>query len=544
MRLSFDPLREDWARLKRSRITAVLALVAVALSGAVLGLLVGGSVNQPIGPVDATMKFSPAVFGDTQIDVPPLGNLGADTHDGPLKLDVGVVQVREADARRIVENPFLIESLGDQVTRDVSEGMRRLAIKSALAGMLGTVVLTAVVYRRVRPVLAAVAMTTVALGATAAYGRASFREDALATPTYNGLLSLAPAAIGDVEDLRNNFTAYGQQLSKIVTNVSQLYDVTSSLPQAPDDDTIRVLFVADIHDNTTTFDVMESVIEQFGIVAVVDAGDISDHGLAVENPLFEPIRGLGVPYVYVRGNHDSALTEQALRAMPNVTVLNDNVATIAGLRIAGSGDPLFTPDQTVKLSAEEQDTLLREQGDRLANAVGATTDQPAGADLVVVHEPKAAEPLFGRVPLVLSGHTHERAADTRAGTHLLIQGSSGGAGLRALEHEDPTPLQLSVLYFDPDTKQLVAYDDLTLGGLGQTSVQIQRHAVDTKTLEIPGAPLAPTVPAPPVPTPTATSTTTSTTSVTTTTATAPAPAAVGAAPATLTRRYAGIPLSH
>jgi len=316
---------------------------------------------------------------------------------------------------------------------------------------------------------------------------------------------MAPAAIGNVEDLQTNFTRYGEELSKIVTNVSKLYDVTSSLPTAPSDLTIRVLFVSDIHDNPSAFDVIKSVVAQFGVAAVVDTGDLSDHGYDFENELYKPIGALGVPYVFVRGNHDSASTEASMRAMPNVVVLDDTMQTVAGLRMAGSGDPNFTPDQTAAVSADDQSALLQQQGERLAADFGATPDRPPGADLVMVHEPPAATPLFGRVPLVLSGHTHLRSAEEHDGTQLLVQGSTGGAGLRGLEHETPTPLDLSVLYFDPTTKKLVAYDDLQLGGLGQTSVEIQRHAVPARELHVPGTPLPTPTPAPPAspaPTPT------------------------------------------
>ncbi|MBQ1016799.1 hypothetical protein KBX71_02845 [Micromonospora sp. D93] len=63
-------------------------------------------------------------------------------------------------------------------------------------------------------------------------------------------------------------------------------------------------------------------------------------------------------------------------------------------------------------------------------------------------------PLDGAVPLVLAGHTHARqvrmlpARDGREVTRLAVQGSTGGAGLRGLEGDEPMPLALSVLYFD------------------------------------------------------------------------------------------------
>jgi hypothetical protein len=58
-----------------------------------------------------------------------------------------------------------------------------------------------------------------------------------------------------------------------------------------------------------------------------------------------------------------------------------------------------------------------------------------------------------------------------------VQGSTGGAGLRALEGEYPEPLTCTVLYLDPVTGALQAYDEITLGGLGETEVTIQRVVV-------------------------------------------------------------------
>jgi predicted phosphodiesterase len=417
--------------------------------------------------------------------------------------------VRLDDARQLFSNPKLLDSLEGEVTRGVKHGLLHLLLKAVLVALAGTFLLTALVYRRIRDIVIAMITTSVALAATAGYARLTWHANALKTPTYTGLLTMAPAAIGNVEDLQTNFTRYGEELAKIVTNVSKLYDVTSALPQGPSDLTIRVLFVSDIHDNPSAFDVIKSVVAQFGVAAVVDTGDLSDHGYDFENKLYSPISQLPVPYVFVRGNHDSASTEAAIRAMPNAVVLDDTVQTVAGLRIAGSGDPNFTPDQSNTVSADDQAALLQQQGERLAADFGATADRPAGADIVLVHEPPAAAPLFGRVPLVLSGHTHVRSAESHDGTQLLVQGSTGGAGLRGLEHTTPTPLDLSVLYFDPTTKKLVAYDDLQLGGLGQTSVEIQRHAVPTQQLHIPGTPLptpAPAPPASPAPTPTPTPT--------------------------------------
>ena len=64
------------------------------------------------------------------------------------------------------------------------------------------------------------------------------------------------------------------------------------------------------------------------------------------------------------------------------------------------------------------------------------------------------------------------------GTLRFTEGSTGGGSLRGLEGEKPTPVQLSVLYFDRETRTLQAWDEITLGGLGLTSAQIERHVAE------------------------------------------------------------------
>jgi hypothetical protein len=118
-----------------------------------------------------------------------------------------------------------------------------------------------------------------------------------------------------------------------------------------------------------------------------------------------------------------------------------------------------------------------------------------------VHDPTAAPPLVGKVKLVLAGHLHRRVTwlpskDTR----VFVQGSTGGAGLRALQASPPTPIEASVLYFSRATRQLQAWDDITLAGLGGTSAQIERHlASDTRPLggTVPTLPTSPPPPSAP-----------------------------------------------
>jgi predicted phosphodiesterase len=218
---------------------------------------------------------------------------------------------------------------------------------------------------------------------------------------------------------------------------------------------------------------MAQLVEQFDVAAIADTGDIVDVGSGVENRGLSRIGSFGVPYLYVRGNHDSrAVTQAFVARQPNARVLEaGTVVEVRGVRFAGIGDPLFRPNKAQKDETAANDAKLRDAGERLRAALET---EPEPADVVLVHHPKAAEPLFGAVPLILDGHTHERRSRIGNGTLELTQGSSGGAGLRTLEGEQPLPLQMSVLHFD-GTGGLLAVDDITVGGLGQRSVTVERR---------------------------------------------------------------------
>jgi predicted phosphodiesterase len=273
--------------------------------------------------------------------------------------------------------------------------------------------------------------------------------------------------------------------------------------------------VSDIHLNPQAFDLMDQVTKQFSIDAIVDTGDIVDWGTKPENRLLGRIGDLHVPYVYVRGNHDSRATQRAVAAQPNAVVLDGDAAAVAGLRVWGIGDPRYTPNKNQSVPGASE----RDRADAFAPVVAEelAAAQPPPVDVVLVHDQRTARAIGGDVPLVLAGHTHRQregrieardgpggddrgdAATTtpsaavgsdgngdRSGssdgggaepkdTILLVEGSTGGAGLRGLQGDEPKPLQASVLYFDRRSHQLLAYDSIAVEGLGETGATIQRH---------------------------------------------------------------------
>jgi predicted phosphodiesterase len=461
----------------RARAVLLAEVVLVGVIGALIGLLVAGRVTVPVGPFDARMALLGTLSGGTTVDVPPLGQLQLDTHQGPVRLNIAIQTLRTDAARAIVADPDQLRGLGDDVQSDLRSGMVQLLLRTVLVTVAGAAALGLLVFRhRWRRVAAAAAAGLGALLVTAGVAAATFDERSLAEPRFTGLLASAPTAVGDVRDLVERFDVYQLQLGRLVSNLSELYAVTSNLPvYTANDETVRVLHVSDLHLNPGAFDVIRSVVTQFQVDVVIDTGDLTDFGSAAESRYIAQIPSVGAPYVYVRGNHDSSATQAAVAALPNATVLDGpELVEVAGLRFLGLGDPRFTPDKSTRDDPEADETALLGVGRTLARSVRTAADPP---HVVAVHDPISARPLLGVAPLVLAGHVHRREDVEQDGTLLVVQGSTGGAGLRALEGEEPTPITLTVLYLESETGQLQAYDDITLGGLGINDARISRTVV-------------------------------------------------------------------
>lgn len=452
----------------RSRATRTAAVLLVAAVGAWLGIFLSGTVRAQVGPVETGMSLRPSWTGETIVDASPLGTLTFSTHSAPLTLRITLENIDQERAKVLVEDPRLTDRLPGIIERDLLDGVRLLAIRSLLCAAAGALLAVLLVFRRPKVGLFALLAASVALAGTGVFAARSFRPDSLIEPRYSGLIAVAPSLVGSAESIVTNFESYRSQLAKLVQNVSKLYDAVSTLPlYDADPRSIRVLHISDIHLNLIAWDVIRSLKDQFAVDLIIDTGDISDHGTKAENKFVEEIDTLGVPYVFVRGNHDSKITERAVAKRKNAIVLDDKAREVAGLNIYGLGDPRFTPDKSVAVDSNLAN--LEEYGRSFSHKVG----EP---DLIAVHDGIIGRGFSGAAPMILAGHAHERSTTILpTGTRMLTQGSTGGAGLRALEHAEPTPVQASVLYFDRETKRLQAWDDITLGGLGEQSVYIQRH---------------------------------------------------------------------
>ncbi|MET9557998.1 metallophosphoesterase [Streptomyces sp. NPDC006645] len=469
-----------------------LGLVAVVLFGAWLGLLIVGSVRTPVGPMDTKMTLRPSLTGGTKINVSPLGALELDSHTAPIRLDVDVDQLDPVRSQALVEHPERLSGLQDEVAHDVSAGATELAVRSCVAVVSGATALGLAVYRRPRRALAAGGLALALLAAAGVTAFATWNPKSVLEPRFSGLLSSAPQVVGSARSIVTEFDVYQKELARLVTNVTKLYDATSTLPSyQPDPGTLRVLQVSDIHLNPAAWAIIGSLVKQYKIDLIIDSGDTMDHGSAAENSFLDPIPDLGAPYVWVRGNHDSAATQKYLRGLKNVHVLdNGRAVTVAGIRVAGTGDPQFTPDRSLPNGGDPAEEMA---GVRLASAIRDQERAGTPVDIAVAHNPIAARETDGTVPLVLAGHVHHRDTEIMPlGTRLKIEGSAGGGGLRAVQNDEPEKVRASLLYLDSTTKRLQAWDEITLGGLGLTTAEVSRHLPEEAG--VPGTDPSPSAP--------------------------------------------------
>ena len=171
------------ARTRRLRTLGRWALrLVVALAGAVLGILLLGRTTAPIGPFDAQLSFRPSLTGGAQLGIPPLGSLGVDAYDGPLRLDIQLRRIDQLRAQSLAAHPAWVDRIVDEVSTDLQSAVVRLVWVTAGAAVLGAAVTSLLLLRRWREPLIAAGMTALLLAGTGGLGAMTWRPEALSSP--------------------------------------------------------------------------------------------------------------------------------------------------------------------------------------------------------------------------------------------------------------------------------------------------------------------------------------------------------------------------
>jgi predicted phosphodiesterase len=471
---------------------AIVGPLLVGVAGAALALQAFAKTTVDAGPFQIQVE---ADFGRsvTDISLPPLGRVRADTHGAPLHLRASL---REVDVEQLQEGLRRgIDSVAAEVERNTLDAAGRFAAWVVLVGIAGAAALGLLAFRnRWLLVLRATVSGLVAVLLSVGFTALGFDAAAFQAPSYTGSLRLVPQLFGPVEGAIERVGYFREELRRVVAGAARAYAAIESNPLGRGDE-IRVLHISDIHLSTLGYDFAQELARSFDVDLVMDTGDTTSFGAPDEEFILSEIPAFGLPYVWVRGNHDSAAFQEALDRVDGTVVLDGDTAEVDGFTVYGLGHPYFNEERGTPVGDEDVVELVAGAADQVLADVTALPDPP---DVVLVHDDRMAAEIAGLVPLVLSGHFHEARDEVRDGTVFLRVGTTGGAGPTGFTAEGDAPFSAEVLYFQPDEEghmDLVAWDVVTQ--FPETgSLQIARHLASDVGLSPSPSVLTPTSPSP------------------------------------------------
>jgi Icc-related predicted phosphoesterase len=375
-------------------------------------------------PTSTSTIHSPTSFGDLDLKfTSPFLAPGVDA----------TVQVRDTitelfDDRRVSIESF--EPSSKEVSDALGSGLTELGLKfsgGVLVVGLGAIALIAYARRRPptrRQVVSTGVATLLAVVGTGLGVWSTYQPGQLSSFTTTGLLGTVRSNAGLLADVE----ARAAQVTPYVTNLLALSQalqekfVPTAVTGPP---AAKFLMVSDIH-GANQYPVMKRIIDDEQITAVIDSGDLLNFGSVTEaevSGIFTSIERLGVPYIFVRGNHDAgspadqALLERMAK-IKNVMLLEPapnlyTEVTVNGVVLAGFNDPRFFGDDN-KNNNEKQRPA--------ADAFNKAFADQARPDIVVSHEPGAVK-MVDSATMLVNGHLHK---DELEGNRVGVGTFTGG----------------------------------------------------------------------------------------------------------------------
>jgi predicted phosphodiesterase len=416
------------------RLGALLVLFLACNSGGVAAttlfpstadtLNYGADLRLSINPGDTSAIQSPTIFGDIRMD---FGGLV------PAPGVVANVHVKERITDLLARPNISVQSLQPgplELERAARGGAIALgwrfaagALVVALLGLLGYAA-----WRRRAPGLrlSAVVASVWVASCLATFGviGVTYQPERLDSFTTTGILGTVQRNADLLEGVETRAEQVTPYLKNLLALSAALQDKYT--PQSLDSPVAaRVLLVSDIH-GANQYALMKTIVQQERIDAVIDSGDLVNFGSATEADaagLFQGIASLGVPYLFVKGNHDGRSDVDRelldrLAGVDNVVLLEPDAQTfvvesIHGVRIAGFNDPRWFGDDNTNNAAKQKPAATRFND--------AMADLPT-PDIVASHEPAAAKDV-ARAGIRVNGHLH---ATQLEGSRIGVGTFTGG----------------------------------------------------------------------------------------------------------------------
>ena len=212
--------------------------------------------------------------------------------------------------------------------------------------------------------------------------------------------------------------------------------------------------ISDLHCNLAMTRIWKELVAQTHPVAMISSGDDTLNGTATEKTCVTGERAIApdIPFVDIGGNHDSATTEQQMKAA-GATVLDGKVTEVNGIRYLGDDDPEYNPPFSTTRVQERSETE-QQLGERMAKTAAGRN-----VDILMLHQPDAAKVVAEKpnppAKLIIWGHMHVQEGpqvvlhDDGSWSVVLQLGTAGGVAA-------PTITSFSTP-FSPPRKSADAY---------------------------------------------------------------------------------------
>lgn len=419
-------------------------LLLAALAGLVLVSL-AGSFSLQLDSFAVGVSFQPAPAGVTALNLPPFGQVTALTHEVPLQITVTWKNVNLEILSSLAAHIASEEEFIKHLKPSLYPALRLLLLKVLLLATTGGILVAAMLRcTRLRDFLASGVAAALLMAGLLAGTAATYDVTRFGNPRYEGMLEMAPWAIGLAQEAMTNLGSLNQQMQVVADNAADLFSRLESSPTPETEaSTVKLLHVSDLHNNPAAYPLIKAVAEKFDIDVIVDTGDITDLGTPLEAKMTEQIEAMPVPYIFIPGNHDSPEVIASLDKLPNVNVLDGEMIQVKGLTILGKADPSSYSNSLSPLGEEKLPEIVAGLQDFLAESANKPT-------VIAVHNNRLARALAGEAEVILYGHDHRLGLERVGGSWLVDAGTTGAAGIRGLAVTDDVPYTLVVLYFQPD----------------------------------------------------------------------------------------------
>jgi len=174
---------------------------------------------------------------------------------------------------------------------------------------------------------------------------------------------------------------------------------------------------------------------------VVITGDLFDGRVHLKQETLEPLRQLGVPVLFVEGNHDGYSGLEKIKALlreAGVRVLENEMIQLLGLQVIGLNH-MPADDGSPSMHAGQHKSNIRK-------VLGEMEIEPGQPSLLLHHSPDGIEYAVDKgIDLYLAGHTHggqlfpvnfindllfqfNRGLTNHNGTHIFVSQGAGTFG--------------------------------------------------------------------------------------------------------------------